>query len=65
MNIYVDGLDHLDEMYKDRKERDRKARKLRRDDWTVICKKYQFWDLGDNSRYCLSSSRPKNVDSGA
>ena len=65
MNIYMDGLDHLDEMYKDRKERDRRARELRCDGWTVICKKYHFYDFSGSPRYCLSASRPKNADSGA
>lgn len=59
MNVYVDGLDHLDEMYKDRKKRDRRARGLRREGWTVTCKKYHFYDLGDGPRYCLKANRAK------
>ena len=59
MNIHVDGLYHLDEMYKDRKDRDRRARTLRDDGWAVTCKKEHFHDFGDGPRYCLSASRPK------
>ena len=59
MNIYVDGLDHLDEMYKDMKERNRRAKELRALGWTVKCETHHFYDMGGGSRYFLSASRAK------
>ena len=59
MNIYVDGLDHLDEMYEDIKERNKRARELRAAGWTVECKKFEFYDLRVGPRYALKASRAK------
>lgn len=45
MNIYTDGKQHLDLQFKDMKERNRKAKELRKNGWTVKCSKVDLTDL--------------------
>lgn len=57
MNIYMDGKKHIEENFKDSKERNRRARELRQDGWKVTCKKWDFTDLAREIIYTIEASR--------
>jgi hypothetical protein len=55
MNIYIDGKQHLDLQFKDMKERNRKARELRKEGWTVKCSTIDFIDLARAVIYLIEA----------
>jgi hypothetical protein len=55
MNIYTDGKQHLDLQFKDKAERNLKAKELRNAGYTVKCSKLDFTDLARDVVYILEA----------
>ena len=45
-----------------RKARDARAKELRRDGWTVVCKRWDFTDLARTIDYALEGSRLARIE---
>jgi len=61
-NIYTDGLEHLNLIFAEENalaERNRKAKELRAQGWTVKCGKTDFTDLARDVAYWLEAKRKK------
>lgn len=56
---YLDKFEVKEESFKDMKERNRVARELRKEGWTVECKTWRFPDLGGGALYKLNATRPR------
>lgn len=63
MNIYFenDPQKHKEESFKTRKERDKRAKQLRKEGWLVKCEKFSCIDMGLEDRYLLEASKDKGV----
>jgi len=57
MNIYTDGKEHLDLTFLNQKDRNAKARELRREGWNVKCKTVSFSDLARGGAFFLYASK--------
>jgi len=55
MNIHTDGKQHIDLQFKDKAERNRKAKELRIDGYTVKCSKVDFEDLARDVVYIIEA----------
>ena len=56
-NIYVDNKKHLEEQYKDQQTRNKRAKELRQEGWSVTCKKWDFAGLGGEAIYAIEASK--------
>ena len=63
-NVYFDGKQHIDKGWSERKHgadarklRDAEARRLRKEGWEVVCKKWNFTDLARTRYYTLAAKK--------